>query len=1255
MIRRIYTERKASNASLGSDLAETLGINCTARMFIRYDVEGLTDEQFDSAVPIVFSTPATDAVYLENLPDGVKGALFGVEYLPGQFDQRADSAAQCVQLLTQGDKPTVRCATVYAVEASDKETAAIKNYLVNPVESRLCSLEKPTTLEQKIAPPEPARLVEGFTQKPYIALGIFYREQGFAMSLDDLAFVQSYFRNERRDPTYTELKVIDTYWSDHCRHTTFLTALKTKIKSDDPHIAEAYAEYTDMFNMIYDGRADKYPSLMDVATIGAKVLARQGHAPAVVVSPEINACTVKYDIVMRDGSVEPWYILFKNETHNHPTEIEPFGGAATCLGGAIRDPLSGRAYVYQAMRITGAGDINAPFDKTIAGKLPQRVISKRAALGYSSYGNQIGLATGEVKEYYHSGYTAKRLETGFVVGAARADDVVREVPTAGDIVVLIGGETGRDGCGGATGSSKPHDAHSIETCGAEVQKGNAPIERKLQRLMRNGEFTRLIKRCNDFGAGGVAVAVGELSPGLDIELGSVPKKYAGLSATELAISESQERMAVVIAPENLKRFTELCHAENTDATVIAKVTDTDRMRMYLDGKLIVDLERKFLDSNGVRQEATALIKDDAISFGTLADKRAAMYKKGDYKSLLCDILADPNVCSQKGLSERFDSTVGAGSVLMPFGGKHALTPSQVMAAKLPTDTDICTVCSHGFDSELCERSPFVGGMYSVIVAVEKLAAAGVRPEHIYLTMQEFFARCTDSEKWGAPMSALLGALTAQVKLKHAAIGGKDSMSGTFEKLSVPPTLICFGMGIADSAVVCDNVFKTAGMRVYRYKLKRDAYGYPDFDNLNDFLSLLAGEIGRGNVTAATVVEHGGAAATVIKSCLGSGVGFAFATNDRDLFEENNGDIIFSVRGGDDFFGYDLDLVGVTTEQKFIVGATISRAADDTDIVFDGKEIDAGALKRAFTGTFESVYPTTAKQDGDAADVCYDGEGAPRTKPKGAKKPKKVKVFIPVFPGTNCETDTARRFEEAGAEPVVFVVKNRTPQDVEDSVKAMVKSLSTCRILALPGGFSGGDEPDGSAKLIAAFLSNARIAEAVENLLYKRDGLAIGICNGFQALIKLGLLPGGHIKTPEKTDPVLTYNNIARHVSQLVKVRVASSFSPWLKYTSVGETYTVPVSHGEGKLVADETTVAELIKNGQIATQYCDLDGRATMKSPFNPNGSTLAIEGLVSPDGRILGKMGHSERIGEFMMKNAVDSYAETDMKLFKAGVEYFK
>lgn len=1256
MIERIYTERQSSSDRLKDELKEVLGISAEVRIFTRYDVDGLSEEELQAAIPVVFSTPATDTVYRETLPplDGFE--IFGVEYLPGQFDQRADSAECCVQLLTCTVRPIVRCAVVYAVKCNAKEQEAIKKYLINPVESRLCALEKPKTLATKLPDPAPVKLLEGFSHKPLPMLAAFYREQNFAMSLDDLVFVQSYFRAERREPTDAELKVIDTYWSDHCRHTTFNTALKTKIKSENKHIEKAYADYTDIFNLMYEGRADKYPSLMDVATIGAKYLIKIGAAPLVDVSPEINACTLKYSVVSEDGKgVEPWYILFKNETHNHPTEIEPFGGAATCLGGAIRDPLSGRAYVYQAMRVTGAADITAPLEKTLPGKLPQRVISKRAAQGYSSYGNQIGLATGQVTEYYHSGFAAKRLETGFVVGAAPAKNVVREEPCNGDVVILVGGETGRDGCGGATGSSKPHDEHSIETCGAEVQKGNAPIERKLQRLMLNGDFTKLIKRCNDFGAGGVAVAVGELSPGLDIDLSAVPKKYAGLSATELAISESQERMAIVVDKTHVEIVKQYCDEENLNATVIARVTDTKRMRMYYNGNLIVDLERKFLDSNGVRQEAAALIKDPQVKYFSLASKRKNMLAKGDYDSLITDIMSDKAVCSQKGLTEMFDSTVGANSVTVPYGGMHQLTPTQIMAAKLPCDTAVCTVASHGFNPVLSEESPFMGAMYAVVTAVEKLVSVGVRPENVYLTLQEFFARCTDAEKWGAPMSALLGAFTAQLKLKTAAIGGKDSMSGTFEKLTVPPTLIAFALGICDSRVICDNVFRLPANNVYRYRLKRDEFGVPDFDNLNDFLRLLSGEIARCNVLSAAVVERGGAAATVIKSCLGEKIGFAFCKKDASLFEESDGDIVFSAKRGDDFYGYDLEFLGVQIpEFKFIFGANITQATDGNAIVYDGKTVDGDTALRAFTGTFENVYNTTAPNIMTTVkNIDYLGKGAPRTHKKIGKRAN-VNVLIPAFPGTNCEIDTARQFAANGAVPHVFVVRDRTPMQVEESVKQMSKLIKHSKIIALPGGFSGGDEPDGSAKMIAAFLSNPEIRDAIEEMLYVRDGLMIGICNGFQALVKLGLLPYGHIKVPEKSDPVLTYNNIGRHVSALARIRVCSTISPWLQNCHVGQDFINPVSHGEGKFIAPQEVLDGLIANGQIATQYCDFVGNASNVSPFNPNGSMLAIEGITSPDGRILGKMGHSERVGDCLMKNAIDCYAHTDMRLFAAGVKYY-
>ena len=1226
MIKRIYTERKSSNTALENDLFENLGIRVAARVFIRYDVD-TDDDKFAAAVPIVFSTPATDEVYYEQLPQ-VEGEVFGIEYLPGQFDQRADSAAQCVQLLTQGERPTVRCATVYAVKASEKEIALIKNYLVNPVESRLCSLEKPTSLEQKVAEPEPARLVDGFTQKPYVALYAFYKEQGFAMSIEDLQFVQSYFRGERREPTYTELKVIDTYWSDHCRHTTFLTALKTKIKSDNPHIAETYAAYTDMFNVTYQGRADKYPSLMDVATIGAKVLRKQGYVSAQDVSPEINACTIKYDLVMRDGTSEPWYILYKNETHNHPTEIEPFGGAATCLGGAIRDPLSGRAFVYQAMRVTGAADINAPFEDTIEGKLPQRVISKRAAKGYSSYGNQIGLATGEVKEYYHEGYVAKRLETGFVVGAAKAENVVREEPRAGDLVLLLGGETGRDGCGGATGSSKPHDAHSIETCGAEVQKGNAPIERMLQRLMRNGEFTKLVKRCNDFGAGGVAVAIGELSDGLEIQLDKVPKKYEGLSGTELAISESQERMAVVVESKNVEEFIKLAAEENLSATAVAVVTDDRRMKMFHRGRAIVDISRDFLDTNGVKQITDAEINDNVTDF--FAEKHVK-----DFNTQLSNTLSEFNVCSKKGLAETFDSTIGAKSVYMPFGGKNQLTPVIAMAAKLTGgETDDCTVSAYGYNPELMSTSPFTGAIYSIVTSVAKVVAAGGKGEDIRLSLQEFFMRLRDDKKrWGVPLAALLGALYAQINLGLGAIGGKDSMSGTFEDIDVPPTLISFALAPAKASELITNVIEREGQKLYLLPMRKDKNFIPDFEYLKKLYAFVNNNIKSGKIAFATVVEKGGVAAAVAKSCFGNGFGFNFGCAKDLLFREGYGDIIVSV-DDESIFG---EIDGVYLG-KSIVG----------DFICGNEQAGYSSALNAYTGKLDGVFPTTAPAEGDIPDCDYTVKSAKASSLKTAKP----RVFIPAFPGTNCELDTARAFKLAGAEPEILVVKNRTPADIEESVKAIIKAIDRANIIAFPGGFSGGDEPDGSGKFIATTFMNPAISEKVMNLLQGRDGLILGICNGFQALIKLGLVPYGEVRPLTENSPTLTYNNISRHVSTMVNIRVASDISPWLSACKVGEVYAVPVSHGEGKVVAPVSELEAMRLNGQIATQYVDLSGKPTMESPYNPNGSTYAIEGITSPDGRVFGKMGHSERTGVNLYKNYCGNF---DMKIFESGVKYFK
>ena len=1259
-IRRIYVEKKhgerVAAGKVKADIENVLGITVAdVRIFLRYDIEGIEDKDFDAAVKSVFSEPPVDTVHYGELPplDGYK--IFGTEYLPGQYDQRADSAAQCVQLLTVGTRPQIRTATVYAISGIDGgELERIEKYLVNPVEARLCSFEMPTALAAAVAPPAPVRLVEGFNEMPKQKLEEYRKSMGFAMSAADLLFVQAHFKSEGRQPTETELKVIDTYWSDHCRHTTFLTTLENvKIKSDIGEIKTAYENYLKLFNRHHGGRADKYPCLMDIATMGARELKSRGELENLDASEEINACSIKVNAQV-DGKAEDWLVMFKNETHNHPTEIEPFGGAATCLGGAIRDPLSGRSYVCQSMRITGAADINAPIEKTVKGKLPQRVISKTAAAGFSSYGNQIGLATGLVREMYHPGYVAKRLETGFVVAAAPAQNVVRKVPEAGDVVLLIGGETGRDGCGGATGSSKVHTVHSLDTCGAEVQKGNPLTERKIQRLMRDGEFTRLVKRCNDFGAGGVSVAIGELSPGLDIDLDAVPKKYAGLSATELAISESQERMAVVVRAEDVEKATAACAKENLAATAVAKVTDTARMRMYHGGRAVVDLPRKFLDSNGARQYADVTVKESAPEFfDELGRERQSMFNKGDYAALAKSLLSDPNVCSQKGLGEMFDGSIGAGSVLMPFGGKTQLTPALAMACKLPVlggETDTAIISAFGCNPALMSQSPFVGAQYSVLLSVIKAVAAGAPYESIRLTFQEFFERLYDEpERWGKPMSALLGALDMQLKLSLGAIGGKDSMSGTFEKTDVPPTLISFALGIGSAKTVTDNVLRKADKKVYRYRLKRNENGIADTDKLIAFLKLLHGEIARGRVDYVSVVEDGGTVSEIIKSLFGEGLGFAFNGAPKDYFTPALGDILLCCADPEDFVGHGLELIGFTTNEPTVkLGCEFKPLTCGEYIYSGGVQLPLDEAKAAFTGTFESVYPTSAPAEGKVSDVNYVGGAAVKPAAKSKAKPK---VFIPVFPGNNCEYDVARSFEKAGAHPVVYVVRNRSAEEIEASVKDMAQLIKDCKIIAFPGGFTGGDEPDGSGKFIATTFRNPRLADAVSDLLKNRDGLALGICNGFQALVKLGLLPFGEITPLTDESATLTFNNIGRHVSTVSKIRVASNLSPWLCATKVGEVYNVAVSHGEGRFKATDETVKKLIENGQIATQYCDLDGKATMLSPYNPNGSVYAIEGITTPDGRVYGKMGHSERIGSNLMKN-VDG--ETDMHIFESGVKYF-
>ncbi len=1233
MIYRIYVEKKdnVQARAEASNIKTLLNINVEdLRLILRYDIEGITEEELNAALGTVFSEPPVDNVYLENLEIPEEYKSFAVSYLSGQYDQRADSAAQCVQLLTQKSRPTIKCARVYLVKGvTDEELVAIKKHIINPVESEEVTAEKPVSLVRESAAGAPVEEIAGFIAMSDEEIAAYHKSVGFAMSVADLKFVRDYFKTENRNPMETELKVIDTYWSDHCRHTTFATELKNiNITSKNPQIQKAYHLYQDLYQELNGHRPDKYPCLMDLATIAAKKLKKDGILDNLDVSEEINACSIQIKAEI-DGKEEDYLVMFKNETHNHPTEIEPFGGAATCLGGAIRDPLSGRTYVYQAMRVTGAADPREKLRDTLAGKLPQRAITKRAASGFSSYGNQIGLATGIVDEVYHEGYKAKRLETGFVVGGARKDMIYRETPKAGDVIVLLGGETGRDGCGGATGSSKAHDTKSVETCGAEVQKGNALTERKIQRLFLNKEVTRKIKKCNDFGAGGVSVAIGELADGLDIDLNKVPKKYEGLNGTELAISESQERMAVVIDKKDVEEFIALAAKENLSATPVAVVTDTGRMKMFYNGKTIVDISREFLNTNGVKQETNVEI-DDAIS--PWFNKKSGL----DFVTETKKVLADLNVCTKKGLSENFDSTIGARTVFMPFGGEKQLTPAIAMAAKIVGgETDVCTVSAYGYSPYLMESSPFIGAIYSIVGSVSKVVATGANYQDIRLTLQEFFQRMTGAPTvWGKPAAALLGALYAQMGLGLGAIGGKDSMSGTFENLHVPPTLISFALAPAKASQLITNVLK-GGEKLYHIPVPKDEYSVPDFDALKKVYAEVYKNIQNGNTTFATVVENGGVGAAIIKSALGNSVGVEFALTADELYTETYGDLVISLK---DESAFDSAIfkkcAGQVRGEAYICGdKTVSN-------------IDAEA---SFMGTLESVFATTAPASGIAEKCDYTG-GVKYT--NIATKLAKPRVFIPAFPGTNCELDTARMFRLAGAEVETVVVRNRSAADIEASVADIVKAIKNANIIAFPGGFSGGDEPDGSGKFIATTFRNPLIAEQIEELLNNRDGLAIGICNGFQALIKLGLVPYGHVKEMTANSPTLTFNNISRHISSIVDIRVASNLSPWLSACKVGEVYKVPVSHGEGKIVAPIAELEKMKANGQIATQYADLSGNATMVGPFNPNGSTWAIEGITSPDGRVFGKMGHSERIGDNLYKNVEGNF---DMKIFESGVRYFK
>lgn len=1232
MIYRIFVEKKDNLQAkkIKDDLAAQLSVRADdVRELIRYDVEGLSEEELKAAVVNVFSEPPVDSVYPEEISFDKDYKVFAIAFLDGQYDQRADSAAQCVQLLTKKARPLIKCARVIAVKGvTDEQLVRIKKHLINPVESSEVSLEKPKTLARAKMQTQDVKEVEGLTAMSDEEIAAYHKKIGFAMSAEDLAFVRDYFRKEGRNPTETEVKVIDTYWSDHCRHTTFATEIRdVKIDSDNPHIAKAYQLYKDLFAEFNANREDKYPCLMDIATIAVKKLKKEGRLDNLDISDEINACSICIDAEI-DGKTEKYLVMFKNETHNHPTEIEPFGGAATCLGGAIRDPLSGRTYVYQAMRVTGSADPREKIEDTLPGKLPQRVITKTAAAGFSSYGNQIGLATGIVDEVYHPGYKAKRLETGFVVGGAKRDMVYREKPKAGDVIILLGGETGRDGCGGATGSSKAHDAHSVETCGAEVQKGNPLTERKLQRLFLNKEATRRIKKCNDFGAGGVSVAIGELSDGLVINLDKVPLKYEGLSGTELAISESQERMAVVVDEKDKDEFIRLAAEENLAATPVAVVTDDRRMKMLFKGRAIVDISRDFLDTNGVKQVISAEIGEKVTDFFR---RRAENFAQG-----LCTALSSLNVCSKKGLSEMFDSTIGARSVYMPFGGRRQLTPAIAMAAKIcGGETDVATVSAYGYSAELMSGAPFTGAIYSIVASVAKLIASGCDYDEIRLTFQEFFMRLNrDPKRWGVPLSALLGALYAQIGMGLGAIGGKDSMSGTFEHIDVPPTLISFALAPAKAGELISNVLEKKGTKLWLVPVPKDGSEVPDFAKLAELYRAVHKNIRNGNIRFATVVENGGTAAAVAKSCFGNGLGFAFEGDAQTLLSERYGDLVVSLEDPD-AFGFEKIFIGETADKDFTLG---------------GERLSGREAEEAFTGTLEGVFTNNAPAEGAA--VNCDFESCGRCYENIAIKAAKPRVFIPVFPGTNCELDTARKFRLAGAECDVVVLKNRSASDIEESVRAFADAIARANIVAFPGGFSGGDEPDGSGKFIATTFRNPYIAEEIEKLLKQRDGLILGICNGFQALIKLGLVPYGEIRPLTSGSPTLTYNNISRHVSTLVDIRVASNKSPWLAACKVGDVFTVPVSHGEGKIVAPESELVRMREKGQIATQYCDLDGKPTMLYPYNPNGSAWAIEGITSPDGRVFGKMGHTERTGENLYKNCSGNF---DMKLFESGVKYFK
>lgn len=1249
-VRRIYVEKKPAYAVAAKDLFENirdyLGIRTVTgvRVLIRYDIENISDKTYEEAKITIFSEPPVDVLYEEAFPMQEGETAFSVEALPGQFDQRADSAEQCVKLLNENEEPVIRSATTYVIAGacSEEELAHIKDFCINPVDSRENNADKPETLVTEYEEPADVKIFDGFRTMPEAELKALYDSLGLAMTFKDFQFIQEHFAaEESRDPSMTEIRVLDTYWSDHCRHTTFQTELKNVTFEDGDYKAPMQAAY-DMYQAhraeIFAGRKDKYVSLMDIALMAMRKLKKDGKLDDQEETDEINACSIIVPVEI-DGKTEEWLINFKNETHNHPTEIEPFGGAATCLGGAIRDPLSGRTYVYQAMRVTGAADPTVPMEKTLEGKLPQRKLVTGAASGYSSYGNQIGLATGLVNEIYHPDYVAKRMEIGAVMAAAPRSNVIRETSDPGDIIILLGGRTGRDGCGGATGSSKAHNSQSIDTCGAEVQKGNAPTERKLQRLFRRPEVSRLIKKCNDFGAGGVSVAIGELAAGLQIQLDKVPKKYAGLDGTELAISESQERMAVVIDPKDVDKFMAYAEEENLEATCVAEVTEDPRLVMHWRGKEIVNISRAFLDTNGAHQE-TDVIVGTASKADSYFEEKADV---ADVKAAWLKDLADLNVCSQKGLVEMFDASIGAGSVFMPFGGKYQLTPTQSMVAKLPVlkgKTDTVTMMSYGFNPYLSNWSPYHGAAYAVVESVAKIVAAGGDFSKIRFTFQEYFKRMTEDAKgWGEPMSALLGAYTAQIGFGLPSIGGKDSMSGSFNDIHVPATLVSFAVDVAKQQDIITPEFKKSGNKIVKFDIARDAYDMPDYEQAKALYTAIHQLIQDKVVISAYTLGFGGVAAAVSKMAFGNKLGAKIDSTVKaeDLFKTGE-------------YGCMIAEVPADALDKVNVAYTlIGEVTDDAQFTYGDTVVTMDEALKAWTGTLEKVFPTRSGVEQKKIETPIYKEGSIVICNHKIAQPK---VFIPVFPGTNCEYDSMKAFEKAGAKVQTQVFRNLSADGIRESVDAFVKGISDAQIIMFPGGFSAGDEPDGSGKFIATAFRNEKLKEAVMKLLNERDGLALGICNGFQALIKLGLVPYGEITPQQPDSPTLTTNNIGRHISKVAYTKVVSNKSPWLAGAVPGEVYAIPISHGEGRFVASDEWIKKLFAAGCVATQYVDLDGNPTMDEDFNPNASYAAIEGITSPDGRILGKMGHSERIGEAVARNI---YGNPDQKIFESGVAYFK